>query len=121
MPYDDCGTHSKANNAWGLTPVDIDQMQSPSLNSKVLFTTEELLDLEDDNDFDDKWAVGEIVEALIKNAQYHKSYVSLFKLQAVKNYLDLLQKYSQNPKIPNPHTRASLAVAKGVGKGPYFA
>jgi hypothetical protein len=45
----------------------------------------------------------------------------LFKLQAFKNYLELLAKYRINLKITNLATRASLAIAKSVGKGPYFA
>ena len=65
--------------------------------------------------------VGTIVMNLIKDAKCHKSFAALFKLQAVKYYLELLLKYSQNAKINNPRTRASLAVAKSVGKGPYFA
>ena len=32
-----------------------------------------------------------------------------------------MAKYSCNPKIRNPRTRASQAITKGVGRGPYFA
>lgn len=62
-----------------------------------------------------------IVDSLIKDAQKHGRYSTLLKLQSVKNFLELCDKYRRNPKVKNPRERASLAVAKGVGKGPYFA
>lgn len=66
-------------------------------------------------------AVGVTVAELIKGANKHKSFAALFKLNAVRNYLELLQHYNHVPNIKNPVTRASLGVAKAVGKGPYFA
>jgi hypothetical protein len=83
----------------------------------------ELLDIaaDDDDDDGDKPAVGEIIKQLITAAKRHKSFTALFKLQAVNSYLELVAKYSRNPKIKNPRTRASQAIAKGVGRGPYFA
>ena len=50
-----------------------------------------------------------------------KSFGALFKLHAVRNHLELLERFRHIPNIKNPTTRASLAVAKSVGKGPYFA
>jgi len=45
----------------------------------------------------------------------------LFKLHAVQNHLELLECYHCITSIKNPTTRASLAVTKSVGKGPYFS
>jgi len=58
---------------------------------------------------------------LIGEAKKHQSFLALFKLQAVKNYLKLLNRYHHIPNIKNPITQAGLVVAKSVGKGPYFA
>lgn len=65
--------------------------------------------------------VGTTVTELIKEAKKHQSFGALFKLHAVRNYLELLERYRRIPNIKNPATRASIAVAKSVGKGPYFA
>ena len=83
----------------------------------------EFLDItaDDDDNNGNKPAVGEIIKQLITAAKQHKLFTALFKLQAVNSYLELVAKYSHNPKIKNPHTRASQAIAKGVGRGPYFA
>lgn len=84
------------------------------------------LDMTSDNEMDDDESdngpqIGDILKKLIRSARRHKSFSALYKLEAVKNYLELKLKYSLNPKVKNPRTRASLAVAKSVGKGPYFA
>ncbi|KAI0244991.1 hypothetical protein BJV78DRAFT_1277581 [Lactifluus subvellereus] len=65
--------------------------------------------------------LGEVVKQLNDEANKHKSFTALFKLQAVKAYLELHERYRLIPKVTNPATRASLVVAKSVGKGPYFA
>lgn len=75
----------------------------------------------DDECEPEKQTTREIVVKLIKDAKDHKSFPALFKLEAVKNFLDLLEKYKLNPRIRNPRERASAAIAKSVGKGPYFA
>ncbi|KAH6879968.1 hypothetical protein BKA70DRAFT_1127028 [Coprinopsis sp. MPI-PUGE-AT-0042] len=62
-----------------------------------------------------------VIKALIRGAKKHKSFASTFKLEAVKAYLDLLEKYKRNPKVKNPRTRASLSVASLAGRGQYFA
>ncbi|KAH8096948.1 hypothetical protein BXZ70DRAFT_1000956 [Cristinia sonorae] len=36
-------------------------------------------------------------------------------------YLEELAKYKRNPKIRNPAQRASIVVARSIGKGPYWA
>lgn len=66
-------------------------------------------------------SVLKIVESLIKDAQKHGAYATLLKLQAVKHFLELAEKYRRNPTVKNPQERASLAVAQGLSKGPYFA
>jgi len=75
----------------------------------------------DDEDGFARPPVGQIINSLIAEAKKHHSFSALFKLQALKNYLELLAKYHINPKITNPATHASLAITKSVGKGPYFA
>ena len=62
-----------------------------------------------------------VVAGLIKDATTHKAFGALFKLHAVQNYLELRERYRLIPNIKNPAMRASLAVAKSVGKGPYLA
>lgn len=84
--------------------------------------TVEFLDVSMDDEQDEQRpAVGIIVGRLIKEAQKHHSFASLFKLQAVKNYLGLFEKYKNIPQIRNPKVRSSTTIAYSVGKGPYFA
>ena len=64
---------------------------------------------------------GTLVAGLIKDATKHKAFSALFKLHAVRNYLELCECYRLIPNIKNPAMRASLVVAKSVGKGPYLA
>jgi hypothetical protein len=64
---------------------------------------------------------GTLVAGLIKDATKHKAFGALFKLHAVRNYLELHERYKLIPNIKNPTMRASLVVAKSVGKGPYLA
>ncbi|KAI0246235.1 hypothetical protein BJV78DRAFT_1286618 [Lactifluus subvellereus] len=64
---------------------------------------------------------GVIVAGLIKDATKHKAFGALFKLHAVRNYLGLHERYRLIPNVKNPAMRASLTVAKSVGKGPYLA
>jgi len=64
---------------------------------------------------------GTLVAGLIKDATKHKAFGALFKLHAVRNYLELCERYRLVPNIKNPAMRASLVVAKSVGKGPYLA
>ncbi|KAG6846453.1 hypothetical protein H0H93_013882, partial [Arthromyces matolae] len=82
----------------------------------------ELLDITVDDEIEDlRPKTEELVKRLLKEAKKHKSYSATFKLQAVNDYLALSAKFARTPAVKNPQTRASLAVAKGVGKGPYFA
>jgi hypothetical protein len=75
----------------------------------------------DDEDEFARPPVGQVINSLIAEAKKHHSFSALFKLQALKNYLELHAQYHINPKITNLATRASLAIAKSVSKGPYFA
>ena len=80
------------------------------------------LDPTADDEFDPPTlAVGTLVARLIKEAKQHKSFAALFKLHAVRNYLELHERYRLVPNIKNPAMRASAVVAKSVGRGPYFA
>lgn len=82
----------------------------------------EYLDLTaDDEDEPVSVPVGLTIKALIKLAKRHQSFSALFTLHAVKTYLELLERFRRVPNIKNPVHRASLAVAKSAGKGPYFA
>jgi hypothetical protein len=82
----------------------------------------ELLDVTADDEIETiQLSVGVMVDKLIKDAKRHNSFAALFKLQAVKRYLELRLKYRYIPTIKNPSTRASEAIATSVGKGPYFA
>jgi hypothetical protein len=65
--------------------------------------------------------VGVTVSKLTKLAKRHKSLTSLVHLQCIKSYLELCEKYKAKPNIKNPSGRASHAVARSIGKGPYFA
>ncbi|EAU83213.1 hypothetical protein CC1G_11674 [Coprinopsis cinerea okayama7 len=62
-----------------------------------------------------------ILMKLIAAAKKHGAYSSLIKLNSVKDYLSLVYTYEMNPRIKNPRTKASLAIAARIGKGPAFA
>lgn len=82
----------------------------------------EFLDVtNDDEEEDQRPVVGIIVGRLMEEATKHHAFASLFKLQAVKRYLEIYEKYKNIPLIKNPRGRASTAVAVSVGKGPFFA
>ena len=102
-----------------------DDVDKPSNEVEVLkepVSPEEWLEMTSDDELDDSApSVGEIVNKLLKSARRHKSFIALYKLQAVKNYLELTLKYLRTPHVKNPRTQASLAVTTAVGKGPYFA
>lgn len=102
-----------------------DDVYKPSNEDEISeepVSPEEWLEMISDDELDDSSpSVGEIVNKLLKSARRHKSFIALYKLQAVKNYLELTLKYLRNPRVKNPRTRASLAIATAVGKGPYFA
>ena len=84
----------------------------------------DLLDPHNDDEFEDSPMEPNIngqLEKLLKIAKRHKAAPVLFKLHTLKQYLVLLERFHRNPKIKNPATRASLAVACSIGRGPYFA
>jgi hypothetical protein len=90
-------------------------------SSEPLNPTDFLDPTADDEDEAQRPAVGDVVKSLINEAKKHQSFAALFKLNAVKTYLEVLERYRRVPNIKNPVTRAGLVVAKSVGKGPYFA
>ena len=53
-------------------------------------------------------------------AKKHKSATTLFKLHTLQMYLDLHAQFSRNLHITKPAQRASLSIARLVGRGPYF-
>lgn len=106
---------------------DWDGLPSQMANLSPTNTMEQVSPLEwldvtvDDECEPEKQTTREIIVKLIKEVKIHKSFPALFKLEAVKNFLDLLEKYKLNPHIQNPRERASAVIAKSVGRGPYFA
>jgi hypothetical protein len=94
----------------------------PRVEEAEAVDSAELLDVTvDDEQEKEPPAVGTVMNRLIKEARDHHSFAALFKLQAVKSYLELYEKYRTCPQIRNPRVRASSKVANSVGKGPYFA
>lgn len=93
-----------------ITEDDHDDVEKPSSLNKTEnsdleepVSPEEWLKMTSDDELDDSsQSVGEIVNKLLKSARQHKSFIALYKLQAVKNYLELMLKYLQNPSVKNP-------------------
>ena len=77
---------------------------------------------EDDNDVTIKSiSVLETVKELIVGAKKYKSFISLFYLTSLKQFIDLWEKYKRNPQVKAPMIKASRVIASSVGKGPYMA
>ena len=76
---------------------------------------------EDDSDTVESISVLESVKKLIIDAKKYKSFTSLFYLTSLKQFVELWEKYKQNPRIAAPMVKASHIVASSVGKGPYVA
>ncbi|KIK79518.1 hypothetical protein PAXRUDRAFT_161140, partial [Paxillus rubicundulus Ve08.2h10] len=88
---------------------------TPSTTVMFLDTTE------DDNDSPESVTVLETVKRLVVDAKKFKSFTSLFHLNALKQFIELWEKYQHNPRIRAPMLRASHCVTTSVGKGPYLA
>lgn len=76
---------------------------------------------EDDSDAIESISVLKSVKKLIMDAKKYKSFTSLFYLTSLKQFIELWEKYKQNPRIKAPMVKASHVVAVSVGKGPYVA
>lgn len=95
---------------------------APNNNTDPIPSAHSFLDPTADDEFEPaRVPIGTVVSGLIKDATKHKSFGALFKLHAVRNYLELHERYRLNPNVKNPAMRASLVVARSVGKGPYLA
>ena len=80
------------------------------------------LDLTADDEYQPlRISIGTTVTELINDAKKHQLFGALFKLHAVQNQLELLERFRHIPNIQNPTTRTSLAVERSMGKGPFFA
>ncbi|KAG6855293.1 hypothetical protein H0H87_005366, partial [Tephrocybe sp. NHM501043] len=106
---------------------EIETSNEPEPNEPNTIPVHKLLDITVEDDIEDldlqsPWlSVNVVVEQLLKDAKQHQAFHPWYQLEAVKAYLKLCIKFDHNPKILKPWNRASLAVAKSVGKGPYFA
>ncbi|KAG6863728.1 hypothetical protein C0991_003653, partial [Blastosporella zonata] len=114
---EDDNVSTPENGVDSVTGIEVTDEERDLLNIR----DEEFEDDDIQPEVEPQLAVGIIVKQLIVAAKRHKSFGALFKLQAVQKYLELVLKYLNNPKIKNPRTRASKAVARAIGKGPYFA
>ncbi|KAF8526566.1 hypothetical protein BU17DRAFT_62059 [Hysterangium stoloniferum] len=65
--------------------------------------------------------VAKTVKKLIVDAKKYKSFTSLFYLNSFKQFIELWEKYQQNPRIKAPMKKASHAIAASIGKRPYMA
>ena len=97
-----------------------EDIQQPAVSPEPI-NLAEFLNITADKDKLQPPPLSEVVKTLMLEAKKHKSFQALFKLQAIKNYLELLKCYHHVPNIRDPVTWAGLTVAKSVGKGPYFA
>ncbi|KZT03152.1 uncharacterized protein LAESUDRAFT_738373 [Laetiporus sulphureus 93-53] len=75
----------------------------------------------DEEDVPEDVPIMEIVKMLVNEVKKSGSYTSLTHLCAIKQYIELYHKYKAATRVKNPSTRASIAVARAVSKGPYFA
>lgn len=78
-------------------------------------------DDDDDNSGLEPPPVIDIVNTLIMEAKKFKSFTSLMHLHALKQFIELWEKYKHIPRICAPMMKASHTVAVSIGKGPYMA
>lgn len=78
-------------------------------------------DDDDNHDFTEPTPVIDTVKKLIIEAKKFKSFTSLVHLHALKQFIELWDKYKRNPRIKAPMMKSSRAVAVSIGKGPYMA
>ena len=95
-------------------------IQQPAVSPEPI-NPAEFLDVTADEDKLLPPLLSKVVKTLMLEVKKHKSFQILFKLQAIKNYCELLECYCCVPNIRDPVMQAGLTVAKSVGKGPYFA
>ena len=76
---------------------------------------------DDDDAVVESVSVLETVKKLIIDAKKYKLFTSLFYLTSLKQFIDLWEKYKQNPQIRAPTIKASHVITISVGKGPYMA
>ncbi|KAG6843482.1 hypothetical protein H0H87_003992 [Tephrocybe sp. NHM501043] len=119
--------HDPESESDGESNAEMTDNTRPEPNESNTIPVYKLLDITVEDDIEDldlqspQLSVNVVVEQLLKDAKEHQAFHPWYQLEAVKAYLKLCIKFNHNPKILNPWTRASLAVAKLVGKGPYFA
>ncbi|KAG2743881.1 hypothetical protein P692DRAFT_201722673 [Suillus brevipes Sb2] len=78
-------------------------------------------DDDDNHDFTEPTPVIDTVKKLIIEAKKFKSFTSLVHLHALKQFIELWDKYKWNPRIKAPMMKSSHAFAVSIGKGPYMA
>lgn len=89
---------------------------------EVAIAATDFLDVtEDDNDVAESISVIESVKRLMHDAKKYRSFTALFHLNSLQQFIELWEKYKQNPRIKAPMVKASHTVSTSVGKGPYFA
>jgi len=93
-------------------------LQEPAIESTcMLFTPEEV---EDNGAIDIKEIIGSCLkDAKRNNTRY--AIKSLSQLIAVSEYVDLRARYKETTACKRPCLSASIAIARRMGKGPYFA
>jgi hypothetical protein len=112
-----------SDNAQRTTPDITRDSEQPSLPldapaieaARVLFLPEE-----DNNPAD----IIEIIQTCLKDVKKHNSkhtIKSLSQLVAVLEYIKLRARYNTSKTCKQPCLKASMAVARRMGKGPYFA
>jgi len=89
--------------------VNLEHVHSSAQTKNLQDAPSEQLDLAeflnitaDDEDELPQPPLWDVVTKLIGEAKKHQSFPALFKLQAVKNYLELLNRYCCIPNIKNP-------------------
>ncbi|KAG2093316.1 uncharacterized protein F5147DRAFT_657455 [Suillus discolor] len=105
-----------------MAPELLSDMTTSNNNTEAMPKAASFLDPTADDELDPPHIpIGKVIKGLIKDTTKYKSFSAQFKLHAIRNYLELFERYRQIPNIKNPAIQASLAIAKSVGKGPYLA
>jgi hypothetical protein len=76
---------------------------------------------DDDDDISEPPPIIDIVKTLIGEAKKFKSFTSLMHLHALKQFIELWEKYKHMPRVRAPMMKASHTIAVSIGKGPYMA
>ena len=80
-----------------------ENIQQPAVSPEPI-NPAEFLNITADEDKLQPPPLSEVVKTLMLEAKKHKSFQALFKLQAIKNYLKLLERYHCVPNIRDPVT-----------------